>query len=164
MSKLTKEQAIEIHTLAHKGTHTQKAIAELFGVGVGTVSAIKTGKNWAAATGHAEQSFQDLPGETWVVIEDYPDYDVSNIGRIRSRKWGRLKLLKQRRKVGSAKGRLYVDFGPRKEYVHRVVAKTFHPLESYLGMECHHIDHDRDNNNETNLEWVTTEEHKALHT
>ncbi|WP_410657853.1 HNH endonuclease [Amycolatopsis sp. lyj-112] len=41
-----------------------------------------------------KNSETNLPGEIWKQVPGYQDYDVSNMGRVRSNKYGRTKMLK----------------------------------------------------------------------
>lgn len=91
--------------------------------------------------------------EEWVEIRDFPNYFVSNWGRVYSLRADT--LLKPR---PSGWGYMQVCFsqsGVRTmKYVHRLVAEHFIPGED-VGLEVNHIDGDKTYNNETNLEWVT---------
>lgn len=89
---------------------------------------------------------------------DYPDYMVSNKGRVLNTKTNRF------RKFGiNLHGYEYLVIGrgkgvkPKTINVHRLVALAF--LEKIEGKgEVNHIDFNRANNNVTNLEWVTHSE------
>ena len=51
-NKLSREEAVEVYTLAHQSAQSQESIAEVYGIKQITVSNIKTGRAWAWATGH----------------------------------------------------------------------------------------------------------------
>lgn len=45
-------------------------------------------------------------------------------------------------------------------YIHRMVAETFLPHQEQANLEVNHIDGDKDNNQASNLEWVTSKDNK----
>lgn len=103
--------------------------------------------------------------EEWKEIYGYEGlYSISNQGRVKShmKKSGFLHL-KERIMKPTIKnnGYLQVDLtkiGIRKKfYVHRLVAEYFIPNPDNLPC-INHIDHNRDNNSVTNLEWCTYED------
>ena len=91
--------------------------------------------------------------ETWKVINDFPNYEISNFGNIRNK----TKLLKI---VPNKQGYNIVVLcnGIRKTInVHRLVAAAFVPNPE--NKPCvDHIDGDRANNHADNLRWVTAKE------
>lgn len=91
--------------------------------------------------------------EEWRDIKEYRGaYQVSNLGRVRSR----FKILKT-----SDNGRGYrkVNIRGKNHYIHRLVAQEFIP-NPFNKEEVNHIDMDRSNNRELNLEWTTSSENK----
>jgi len=82
----------------------------------------------------------------------HPDYDVSNLGRVKSRARGRVKILKPGR---SSSGYWSVSFGRGKsQSVHVLVAAAFlGPCPP--GQECRHKDDNRENACASNLEYGT---------
>lgn len=106
----------------------------------------------------------DLEGEEWRAIEGYEDYDVSNMGRVRS--WRRrggnrakaARLLKQIDRTGYRVLFLTNDWGKQQSFlVHRLVCLAF--LENPEDKPyVNHRDFDRANNRLGNLEWVTPAE------
>jgi hypothetical protein len=103
-----------------------------------------------------ENSFLDLQGEVWKPIEEYPNYEVSSHGRVRS-------FGSHIKKTHINGGGYYVVIFQRskKLRVHILVAKTFidnpnnHPI-------INHIDGNKLNNHVSNLEWTTYSEN-TLH-
>lgn len=97
--------------------------------------------------------------EVWVELKDFPDYFISNHGRVYS--WKRNRLLKPH---PNPRGYLHVCFSVNGvvyiKRVHRLVAETFIPGWDF-GLEVNHIDGVKTNNHETNLEWVTSSENRT---
>ena len=109
--------------------------------------------------------------ETFKTIEGFEDYQISNAGRVISNKHGKNRFLKpQRDALGYYHVRLYPSddrFGsydklkykykrPKLEKVHRLVAMSFIPKPDSKDIwEVNHIDGNKENNDVTNLEWVT---------
>lgn len=96
--------------------------------------------------------------EIWKDIEEYKGlYQVSNLGRVRSIRNGKEKILKPFDNHGYLRVQLYKDGVRKKETVHRLVAKTFIPNpenKPYVD----HINTIREDNKVENLRWVTHEE------
>lgn len=82
-----------------------------------------------------------------------PRYEVSNLGRVRDTKTGR--ILKESRNRDGGYLRVYVN--GRKEYTHRLVADAFFSGD-HSKMDVNHIDGNKDNNTLTNLEWCSRKE------
>lgn len=103
----------------------------------------------------------EIENEVWVTpILDgvtFHDYKVSNMGRIKSFKFGKERLLKGTK---TRKGYILIDLregGEAHTYsLHRIVASMFIPNPDNLPM-VNHIDEDKLNNTATNLEWCTVE-------
>lgn len=102
--------------------------------------------------------------EIWktVVIdgEIYENYEVSNLGKIRSLNYNRSGEVKELRLIVSEGGYLTVNLckdGKYKMYtVHRLVAFAFIPNDdSENKTDVNHIDEDKSNNTVENLEWCT---------
>ncbi len=93
--------------------------------------------------------------ETWKDIFGYGgDYQVSNLGRVRSHKWSKWRILKAtKNENGYLMVRLYSD-KMRQCYVHRLVAQAFLPNPQNLGC-VNHKNEKRDDNRASNLEWCT---------
>lgn len=98
-----------------------------------------------------------MAGEIWAPIVGYPDYSISNLGRIWSaRCYGR--IVKQTLDPG--RGYYYVGLYPagsrrqKKIKVHRLVADAF--VGNPLGFPTvDHIDGDKANNAASNLRWCS---------
>ncbi|UUT22145.1 NUMOD4 motif-containing HNH endonuclease [Pseudomonas sp. T8] len=101
--------------------------------------------------------------EQWKTILDYPDYAVSNLGRIKrltTRTCAKAGMILKT--PGRSKSRPYLSVdlcypgGKRTELVHRLVAVAFLGEPPFQGAEVNHIDADRGNAAASNLEWVTS--------
>jgi len=93
--------------------------------------------------------------EVWRDIPAFPDYQASNLGRIRSRKSGSWKVLRQTPHPRTG----YLVVSPRRDgkyfarSVHRLVAAAF--LGKADGRDVNHISGDKHDNRLENLEYLT---------
>ena len=92
--------------------------------------------------------------EIWKDIEGYDGiYQVSNFGRVRSLKWGKVKFLKP---IDNKYGYLIVTLCKnsisKKYKVHRLVTQAFLPNPNNLP-QVNHKDENPSNNIVSNLEW-----------
>ena len=100
--------------------------------------------------------------EQWKPIEGTDnDYEVSNLGRVRSMKQyygviGRI-MPQTIQRSGYHYVMLHVNNKPTCRRVHRLVAKAFIPNPDNLP-EINHIDGNKQNNAASNLEWATRRE------
>lgn len=107
--------------------------------------------------------------ETWKTIKGYPNYEISNLGNVKS--LSRItrnakcsgykrkeRLLKQfSNKKGYLMVKLYSEKNKSKSItVHRLVAQTFIPNPNNLP-QVNHKDENKMNNSVDNLEWCTNE-------
>lgn len=103
------------------------------------------------------------PNEVWTLCIKYPNYLISNYGRIYS--FYRNRIIKPS-PVGDNKVYLGVMLSKDKihtnERLHRLVAEAFIPNPQDKP-QVHHIDGNSFNNRADNLMWVTHEEHLAIH-
>ena len=94
--------------------------------------------------------------ERWKLIEDYPNYEVSNIGNVRNRVTGRV-LKSDRHKNGYLMVGLRKDRKMKRFSVHRLVASAF--IENPENKRTvNHLDGCKSNNYVSNLEWSTDSE------
>ena len=97
----------------------------------------------------------ELENEKWKDIDGYDGmYQVSDLGRVRSLKFGKVRMLRARK---DGKGYLQVDLckdGKQKWYkVHRLVAQAFIPNTDSSKTIINHRNSIRDCNRVENLEW-----------
>lgn len=95
--------------------------------------------------------------EVWKIVNDYPNYEVSNTGRVRNRKSGRLLQQKLGREGRYMSVYLCNNGHENTQRVHRLVAKAFIPNPENKP-QVNHIDGNRLNNHISNLEWCTSKE------
>jgi len=102
----------------------------------------------------------DLDYEVWKVIADFPSYQVSNLGRIKSfKRYKNGKILKQQiDKYGYLYCRLNNNIKSKHKKVHRLVLITFKPIENSNNFECNHKNDIKICNILENLEWCTQHE------
>ena len=112
--------------------------------------------------------------EIWVKIKEYPDYEISDQGRVKSN--ARLitypdghehlingKILKGRlARHGYLRVALYNEDGRRDFSIHRLVAFAFCEM-TLFSTEVNHINGIKNDNRADNLEWVTHREN-VMHT
>lgn len=90
-----------------------------------------------------------MTDEIWAEIEGYPDYAVSNYGRVKSLRYDTI-LGDRPNSYGLHRVTLYRDREPKDFYVHHLVAKAF--ITGYIpGLRVKHHDGDHSNNAVYNL-------------
>lgn len=98
--------------------------------------------------------------ETWVPIKDFPNYEINNIGSIRTISFKGNKVYRSRKARNDKDGYLIIDLynGSYKTLkVHRLVAEAFIPNPD--NKPCiDHINGVRNDNRIENLKWVTQKE------
>ena len=96
--------------------------------------------------------------EEWRCVDGYPLYEVSNTGRVRNVRTG--KMLNGHDKRGYLVAALYNEGHKLQIGIHRLVAQAFlepDPLRHFVN----HKDGNKSNNNAENLEWVTASENQT---
>lgn len=111
----------------------------------------------------------DIPDEIWKPIKDYPDYEVSSLGRARSYRKERCSVRQSYTTImngglssnGYRKISIRNKDGMKSVWLHRIILLTFteEPLDKKY--EAGHIDGDHTNNCLTNLKWMTKAENEA---
>ena len=104
-------------------------------------------------------------GADWKTIPEFPMYDVSTLGLVRSRTRGAVKfLIPVVLQHGSAKGRVYYqltrDGKLHRKQASKLVALAFVP-NPFNKPLCDHIDRNLLNNTAENLRWVTHAENAS---
>ncbi len=92
--------------------------------------------------------------EIWITIKDFDNYQVSNLGRIKSAYKNKKILKPQLDENGYLHVSLYKDKKDYTKNIHLIVAKTFIPNPGNLP-EVNHIDGNKKNCATSNLEWST---------
>lgn len=95
--------------------------------------------------------------ETWKVISGYPNYEISDEGRVRSTRFN--KILKG---CASDSGYLYVNLVHEKRVkttaIHKLVITHFGEQSTEEFNVVDHLDKDKTNNRIDNLQWVSMAE------
>lgn len=99
---------------------------------------------------------KNLEGEIWKDIKDYPNYLVSNFGRIRNKKTNRLLHFDENGKYSRVD--LSCNGKTRHLYIHRIVYCTFNDDYDLEGFVIDHIDNNPRNNCLSNLQKITQQE------
>lgn len=114
----------------------------------------------------AERKKYEVSVEVWKTIPDFPDYQVSNFGRVRSLKNTKVRTLKSSK---GCNGYLHVNLSKdgikRCKLLNRLVLTTFIG-EPPLNFQASHLDGSRDNNRLDNLRWESPQDNtlrKRLH-
>ena len=97
--------------------------------------------------------------ETFVKIEGFEKYEVSNLGKVRNIKSGRM-LKPHLNHNGYLKHHLYRHDKQKELFLHRIIATAFidNPGKK---PQVNHIDENKLNNDLSNLEWCTGRENLA---
>ncbi len=111
-------------------------------------------------------NLKDLDGETWKIIKDFPDYKVSNFGRVKSYKkyHGTNKNILKQRKNGKYFFVVLRKNGKDKyKKVHILEFETFNDYKLKNDECVHHTDFVKENNYLGNLVMMFKKEHNILH-
>lgn len=162
-SKLTAEDIVTIREEFASGKAVE-AISRARGIHRTTADKIVYGRSWANAGGPIAQRpvVEQMPGEEWRTMAGFPDYSVSNYGRIRidvarHNIWEGKEISQSPDRDGYMQCSLQGDSGKVLGRVHRLVCSTFlGPIPH--GLEVNHKDGDPSNNRLVNLEVVTKAE------
>lgn len=104
-----------------------------------------------------ENNFTDteLENEVWRDIDGYDGmYQVSDLGRVRSRKYGSWKVIREKKdKNGYLSVMLSKNNNQKRHRVHRLVASAFIPNDDESKTIINHRDECKHNNRVSNIEW-----------
>ena len=100
-----------------------------------------------------ENNFTDT--EKWKAIEGYDGmYEVSDLGRVRSLKYGKVRVLRpQKDKGGYLSVQLSKNNNQKRYSVHRLVAQAFIPNNDSSKTQINHRNECKSENRVSNLEW-----------
>ena len=99
----------------------------------------------------------ELTNERWKDIDGYDGaYQVSDLGRVRSLKYGKVRVLRpSKNDNGYLKTVLFKDGDRKQSYVHRLVAQAFIENDDETKIYINHRDECKQNNRVSNLEYCT---------
>lgn len=100
--------------------------------------------------------------EIWKNIEEFPDYSVSNYGRVKSLKFKKENTLSPKKtKKGYLEIGLYKNTKRYWKRINRLVLEVFDPRSNINNLEGNHIDGNKENNKfPENIEWCTRSENE----
>ena len=97
----------------------------------------------------------ELKKEEWRPIDGYEGlYEVSNLGRVKSLKYGKERILRPKKCKGYLKVGLCRNGKHKILYIHRLVATAFIPNPEGLE-QVNHKDENKSNNCVENIEWCS---------
>lgn len=102
-----------------------------------------------------EYTEKELEQERWKPIFGYDGmYDVSDLGRVRSKHSGEWKVMKPKKVSGGyLQIELCKDGKNKQSLIHRLVAHAFIENDNIFNTEVNHINEVKIDNRATNLEW-----------
>jgi hypothetical protein len=107
-----------------------------------------------------EPAMQEAAVRVWRVLREFPDYEISNDGRLRRLTAGSNTKAGAHIRAGMvADG--YPKYGLTRRNAHRLVAAEFLEPEPFPGAKVLHDDDDRLNCRDTNLKWGTAKDNTA---
>lgn len=104
-----------------------------------------------------------MENEIWKPIKQYPGYEVSSLGRIKSYKVNKIngKLLSGKDSKGYVGIDIRINGKTKQELLHRLVLSTFCPVEGWEELTVNHKNGNRKDNRLENLEWMTISENNS---
>lgn len=97
----------------------------------------------------------EIVQERWKPIFGYDGmYEVSSLGRVRSLKFGKVRVLRtEKHRQGYLQVALCKDGKVKHLLIHRLVANAFIPNDNIFNTEINHINEDKSDNKVSNLEY-----------
>ena len=97
-----------------------------------------------------------INNEAWTTCIPYPDYEVSDQGRIRHKtlQW----IQKPEIQDGYARASIRTNGKSMRVLLHRLILQSFDPQENWNELSVDHINGIRSDNRLVNLRWLTQEE------
>lgn len=99
--------------------------------------------------------------EVWKTVKDFPDYEISSMGRVKSNKTGRGACVAFLKSSNNGQGYKYVslrgDGSVKNCFVHRLVAEAFLPIDESRN-DVNHKNGIKHDNRLENLEWCNKHE------
>jgi len=102
--------------------------------------------------------------EIWKTIKRFEDYQISNLGRVKSLKNNKEKILALNpNEKGYYNVDLYVDNKRKTIRIHKLVAEYFlnHKGDGTMKLVIDHIDNDKSNNRVDNLQLITNRQNSS---
>ena len=101
--------------------------------------------------------------EIWKsIIKLGGEYSVSNFGRIKNNKTGRILKTSKFKNENYIRITIKYKDKPNHFYIHRLVLETFNPIDEPHLYDAHHKDFNRENNNIENLQWLFSIQNKKI--
>ena len=88
-------------------------------------------------------------------LKDYPNYYISDEGKVYSTKSGKTLELKASKSRGYLYASFWINGNLYRKQIHRLVLSTFSPIPEMNKYQVNHKDENRENNKLDNLEWCT---------
>lgn len=105
--------------------------------------------------------------EVWKVIDDFPDYQISNLGKVKRvipDRWNhKLKILNQSKNKNHYFINLWKNGKKKQKQIHILVYETFNNYKLKNNECVHHIDENPENNILKNLKLMTKYNHNVFH-